>query len=745
MISRGWERGKKPGVPVFISLTVFQEERKYVKKEKFEQRKNIVRRLLEDPRYQPMRFRDMAMLLGVAKPRRKELYAVIESLEAEGQLCVGKDGRIRRETGEYKEGTFLSHPRGFGFVEVEGEDEDIFIPESCVHQAMHKDKVRVLVKKEKSGKRQEGSVVKILERGITEVVGTYQRSRNYGFVIPDNNRILQDVFVSGEHAGGARHGDKVVVQFISYGTQSRSPEGKVVEVLGHEREPGVDILSIARSFGIPDEFPEKVRNQAERVPDHVLESDFQGRMDLRDWTVVTIDGEDAKDLDDGISLVKKGDIYYLGVHIADVSNYVQARSALDVEALKRGTSVYLVDRVIPMLPRRLSNGICSLNAGEDRLALSCLMEINSHGKVVHHQIAETVIRVRARMTYTDVRDIIEDTNRETVKKYRTLVPLFQLMAELSQVLRGKRQRRGAIDFDFPESKILLSPKGRPIDIQPYEHNVATNLIEDFMLLANETVAQEFCGRGLPFLYRVHETPDADKMEGLLTLLRNQGLTVQKAGEQITPLEIQKILAQIDGRPDEAFISRLILRTMKQARYSAQCSGHFGLAAKYYCHFTSPIRRYPDLQIHRIIKDQLRGRMNESRIENYKEILDSVAEQSSAMERRAEEAERETEKFKKAEYMGYHLGEVFEGTISGVTGWGLYVELDNTVEGLVHINTLRDDFYVFHEETYELVGEMMHHRYVLGQKVKVRVADTDPVQKTIDFTLADREDFESWQG
>lgn len=712
------------------------EERIFVKREKLEQRKNTILSLMEDSRYQPMRLRDMAMLLGIPKPQRKELYTVIESLEAEGKIMVGRDGRIRQETGEYKDGTFIAHPKGFGFVEVEGEEEDIFIPEAYTHQAMHQDKVRVIVKGTQTGKRREGTVVKILERSVTEVVGTYQKNRSYGFVIPDSNRMTSDIFIAKESAMEAHHGDKVVVELTSYGTQNKNPEGRIKEVLGGSREPGVDVLSIVRSFGIPEEFPVRVINQAERVPDHVLESDFQGRLDLRDWTIVTIDGEDAKDLDDGISLTEKDGIYHLGVHIADVTNYVQAGSALDMEARKRGTSVYLVDRVIPMLPKRLSNGICSLNQGEDRLALSCLMEINKHGKVVHHQIAETVIRVRARMTYTDVRDIIEDKNRETKRKYQELVPLFLLMAKLSGVLRQKRTRRGAINFDFPESKILLSPKGRPIDIQAYERNVATDLIEDFMLLANETVAQEFHGRGLPFVYRSHEMPDEEKVESLLTLLRNQGLQVQKAGEHITPLEIQQVLSQIEGRPDEAMISRLTLRTMKQAKYTVQCSGHFGLAAKYYCHFTSPIRRYPDLQIHRIIKDQLRGRMNEERIEKYQEFLEDVAAQSSAMERRAEEAERETEKLKKAEYMGYHLGEAFEGMISGVTGWGLYVELPNTVEGLVHVNTLRDDYYVFQEDTYELVGEVMHKSYRLGQKVKVRVADVDTLQKTIDFILVE---------
>ena len=454
---------------------------------------------------------------------------------------------------------------------------------------------------------------------------------------------------------------------------------------------------------------------------------------------VTIDGEDAKDLDDAISLTKEDGIYHLGVHIADVSNYVQGGSALDREALKRGTSVYLADRVIPMLPERLSNGICSLNQGQDRLTLSCLMDVNEKGKVISHKIAETVIRVDERMCYTDVKNILEDTDDVAKKRYEALIPMFFLMKELSGILRSRRHTRGSIDFDFPESKIILNAAGRAIDVQPYEANVATRIIEDFMLLANETVAQEYCTGDYPFVYRTHENPDPEKIESLLMLLHNEGVNIQKSGQEITPGEIQEILESIEGMPNEAQISRLTLRTMKQAKYTTECSGHFGLAAKYYCHFTSPIRRYPDLQIHRIIHDRLRGRLvREGRTEHYKEILDEVARQSSVCERRADEAERESDKLKKAEYMSYHLGEEYEGIISGVTGWGLYVELPNTVEGLIHINTLRDDYYVFDQDAYELRGDMTGRIFRLGQKVRVRVADADKMLKTVDFVLAEED-------
>ena len=554
-------------------------------------------------------------------------------------------------------------------------------------------------------------------------------------MISDNPKFSKDIFIPRKEAAGIKNGDKVIAVITDYGSGNKNPEGKIKENLGNIRTPGTDILAIVKSFGIPSEFPEKVMKQAQRVPDHVLDADRDGRLDLRHLQTVTIDGEDAKDLDDAISLTKEGDIYHLGVHIADVSNYVQYNSALDREALKRGTSVYLADRVVPMLPERLSNGICSLNQGEDRLALSCLMDINEKGKVVSHQIAETVINVDERMCYTDVKNILEDTDEEAKKRYEALIPMFFMMKELSGILRNSRHHRGSIDFDFPESKIILNAAGKAIDVKPYEANVATKIIEDFMLMANETVAQEYCTEEIPFVYRTHDNPDPEKVESLLTLLHNQGVKIQKAKEEITPKEIQQIIESIEGLPNEAMISRLVLRSMKQAKYTTECSGHFGLAAKYYCHFTSPIRRYPDLQIHRIIKDNLRGRlMREGRTEHYAEILDEVARQSSVCERRADEAERESDKLKKAEYMSYHLGEEFEGIISGVTGWGLYVELPNTVEGLVHVNTLRDDYYVFDQESYELRGEMTKKVYKLGDKVSVRVADADKMLKTVDFEL-----------
>ena len=770
-----------------------------MKKKDIERRKKFILELLGDPIYKPMRLREIATLLRISKEEKRDLYDVLDELCYEGKVSVDNKGRYEKVKGKWKkkkddryyddrkeeyadhgkkkkdklkdknkdktkekscgrnrdrdfrdednykedylegiqaEGIFIGHPKGFGFVEIEGQDEDIFIPESDTGTAMHQDKVRIIIRDgQKEGKRKEGVVVKVLERGMPEIVGTYQLNRDFGFVISDNPKFSKDIFIPRKEAAGIKNGDKVIAVITDYGSKNKNPEGKIKENLGNIRTPGTDILAIVKSFGIPNEFPEKVMKQAQRVPDHVLDADRDGRLDLRYLQTVTIDGEDAKDLDDAISLTKEGDIYHLGVHIADVSNYVQYNSALDKEALKRGTSVYLADRVVPMLPERLSNGICSLNQGEDRLALSCLMDINEKGKVVSHQIAETVINVDERMCYTDVKNILEDTDEEAKKRYEALIPMFFMMKELSGILRNSRHHRGSIDFDFPESKIILNATGKAIDVKPYEANVATRIIEDFMLMANETVAQEYCTEEIPFVYRTHDNPDTEKVESLLTLLHNQGVKIQKAKEEITPKEIQQIIESIEGLPNEAMISRLVLRSMKQAKYTTECSGHFGLAAKYYCHFTSPIRRYPDLQIHRIIKDNLRGRlMREGRTEHYAEILDEVARQSSVCERRADEAERESDKLKKAEYMSYHLGEEFEGIISGVTGWGLYVELPNTVEGLVHVNTLRDDYYVFDQETYELRGEMTKKVYKLGDKVRVRVADADKMLKTVDFEL-----------
>lgn len=701
--------------------------------DRIEERKNLICELVKEEQYIPMKEKELAIFMQVSKEDRPLLREILQELVREGRLQVTGQGKYCKPDENQLVGTFIGNAKGFGFVEVEGRDEDLYIPEDQVNGAFHQDKVVVKLTPGKQGKRQEAAVQRVLEHGIRQVVGFYEQSQNFGFVIPDNSKIGTDIFVAKEHNAGAVQGHKVVVELLSYGDKEHKPEGKIVEILGHINDPGVDIMSIIRGYDLPLEFGEKVLHQAQRTPDEVLEADLNGRTDLRDLQMVTIDGEDAKDLDDAVSLYQDdAGLYHLGVHIADVSNYVQENSALDWEALERGTSVYLVDRVIPMLPHKLSNGICSLNEGVDRLALSCLMTIDAKGHVKDYKIVESVIRVNRRMSYTVVKKILEDRDEEECRKYEELVPMFQKMEELAAILRRKRHQRGSVDFDFPETKIVLDEKGHPIEIKPYERNVATKLIEDFMLVANETVAQHFFWMELPFVYRTHEKPDPEKIMKLSTFIQNFGYHIKLTGDEVHPKEIQKLLDKIEGTEEEMLISRLALRSMKQAKYTVECTGHFGLSCQYYCHFTSPIRRYPDLQIHRIIKEQLRGRLNEKRIEHYTEKLPDVAKHSSKMERRADEAERETNKLKKAEYMEEHIGECFEGVVSGITQWGIYVELPNTVEGLIHVSTLPGDYFYYDDVSYEMVGRDSGIRYKLGEKMKVRVRGVDRLSRTVDF-------------
>lgn len=704
----------------------------------FEKRKKVIYDLICDDLYTPMKFKELAMLLQVPKERRDELRQILEALESEGKIYLSKRGKYCRGEAKRLTGIFRASLKGFGFVVIEGEEQDIYIAEEDTNTAMDQDEVEVVITRGPDGRSREGKIVRIVNRALTKVVGLYQvrKGKSYGFVIPDNQRLSSDIFVPVEYSKGAVDGHKVVVELTSYGDDRRSPEGKVVEIIGHINDPGTDILSIVKGYDLPLEFPEKVLNQAERVAKPVSEADRQGRQDLRDWQMVTIDGEDAKDLDDAVSIAREGDCYILGVHIADVTNYVQENSALDREAFKRGTSVYLVDRVIPMLPHTLSNGICSLNQGEDRLALSCIMKIDEKGRVVDHEIAETVIRVDQRMSYTSVKKILEDHDPKETKKYQELVPMFEEMSRLSKILREHRRIRGSIDFDFPETKMILDEKGRPLELQPYERNVATRMIEDFMLLANETVAEDYYWQELPFVYRTHEAPDEEKIRTLATFINNFGYSMHVGANEVRPKEIQKLLAKVEGSPQEAMISRLALRSMKQAKYTPENSGHFGLAAAYYTHFTSPIRRYPDLQIHRIIKDNIRGRMQEEKIVHYDKILPEVTKHASEMERRAEEAERETVKLKKVEYMQQHLGEIFEGVISSITKWGMYVELPNTVEGLVHVANMRDDHYEYDENRYELIGAHTNKVYKLGQRIWIQVTGADRLLRTIDFEIAE---------
>ncbi len=718
------------------SAEILQEREKMGNRK--EERKKIISELMEDPLYVPMKEKELAIFLQVEKEDRDELKQILEELLAEGRLEVTKRGRYQKPEARIVTGTFVGNQKGFGFLEVEGTSEDLFIPETMVNGAFPGDIVQAVLLPASRGKRQEAEVTNIVSRSVRQVVGTFQKNRNFGFVVPDDTKLCRDIFIPAERSKGAVDGHKVVAEITDYGSKSRSPEGVVMEILGHSNDPGVDIMCIIKGYELPTDFPERVLNQAQRVSSPVSEADRQGRLDLRGVDMVTIDGEDAKDLDDAVSLTVEDGLYCLGVHIADVTNYVQENSALDREARTRGTSVYLVDRVIPMLPHALSNGICSLNAGEDRLALSCLMKIDDRGQVVDYQIAESVIHVNRRMSYTNVKKILEDKDETVIEQYRELVPMFEQMAVLAAILRRKRRKRGSVEFDFPETKIILDEAGVPLEIRPCERNMATKLIEDFMLAANETVAQHVYWMEQPFLYRTHENPDLEKAEKLAAFIRNFGYSLKMTQGEIHPKELQKLLGKISGTPEEALISRMTLRSMKQARYTTENTGHFGLACSCYCHFTSPIRRYPDLQIHRILKEQIRGRLNGERTAHYTAILPEVAKHCSQTERRADEAERETEKLKKVQFMESHIGEIYEGVISGVTGWGVYVELDNTIEGLVRASDLPGDFFYYEEQSYEMVGEATGRRYKLGQRLTVQVKDTDRLSRTIDFCIPQEE-------
>ena len=699
--------------------------------------------LMNEKEYVPMKLKELAILLNVPREERESLKEVLDALLAEGKISVSKKGKYAKAEVFAQTGIFTAHHKGFGFVTIEGRDGDVFVAPDNTGGAMDQDTVLVTVEEPRGDRRAEAVVVKVIERANTSIVGLYQKNKHFGFVVPDNPRITMDIFIPEGMDMGAVSGHKVMAKLTSFGGPGKNPEGAITEIIGHVNDPGVDILSIVRAYGLPEGFPEDVMEETEAVPEELTEEMIseelkKGRLDLRDLPMVTIDGEDAKDLDDAVSVSREivdGHVmYHLGVHIADVTHYVKEGSCLDKEALKRGTSVYLVDRVIPMLPHRLSNGICSLNAGCDRFALSCLMDLDEKGNVVGHRIAESVVRIDRRMSYTEVNGILTEEEGKGPAPEGTdgLIPMFHLMNEAAGVLRKKRMSRGAGDFDFPECKIILDEKGRPKEVKPYERNAATMLIEDFMLAANETVAEDYYWQQVPFLYRTHEKPDEEKIKRFGILINNFGYSIRLQNGELHPKEMQKLLSKVSGSPEEALLSRLALRSMKQAKYTVDCTGHFGLAAKYYTHFTSPIRRYPDLQIHRIIKENLHGNLGERRLSHYEKILGEVAVWTSSRERLADEAERKTDKAKKVQYMERRIGEEFEGVISGMSNYGFYVELPNTVEGMVRASELDGDYYVFDEEHYEIVGERTGKKYKLGQPIKIQVVSVDRYLKTIDF-------------
>lgn len=706
------------------------------------ERKNKIVGLIESSEYHPMNKSEIAAAMSVPSEDLHLFNRLMDDLVLEGSIIETKKHKyISIARANMVKGIFRSNFRGFGFVEEDDNTkEDIFIPANRTNGAMHKDVVLCKVNtSEHDGKRREGEIVRVVKKGMADIVGTFQKGNGFGFVIPDEKRIAQDIFIPKDKSKGAVTGHKVVVKITKRSEDDKKPEGEIIEILGHINDPGVDILSVIRQYNLPVEFPQEVYDEVENIGDSVEPSEMEGRTDYRKLVTFTIDGEDAKDLDDAVSLeILENGNYLLGVHIADVSNYVKENSELDKEAVKRGTSVYLVDRVIPMLPHKLSNGICSLNPNEDRLTLSCMMEINKEGDVVAHKIEKSVIHSKKRMTYTAVEEIITRSNDETVKEYGYLVGYIDKMNELRIILNNKRKKRGSVNFDLPESKIILDENGKPVEIKPYDSNEATNLIEEFMLICNETVAEDSFWQELPFVYRTHEAPDEEKSQVMCDIIREFGYTI-KGKKEIKPKAISQVLEKAKGTPEEHILGRIILRSMKQARYMPDNLGHFGLAAKYYCHFTSPIRRYPDLQIHRIIKENLSGGLTEKRQRYLDKRVIEISNLSSERERVADDAERDTDKLKMVEYMQDHLGEVFEGIISSLTNWGIYVELPNTVEGMIALSDLKDDFYVFNAEKLVCVGEKRGKTYRMGEKVFVKAVKADKEMRTIDFEFADEKE------
>ena len=696
---------------------------------------------MREEAYRPMDIQELVSVFDINPDEYKSFKKVLKAMEKEGLIVRTKKDKfgVPERLGLIS-GKLEVHSKGYGFLLPENEGEkDVFIPSSSMNGAMNGDKVLVQITREDiNGKKREGEVKEVLSRANNKIIGVYEDSRNFGFVVPEDSRLNQDIFISKKDRNGANEGDLVICEIVKWADKRRSPEGVIKEVLGKKGDKGLDILTIIKKYGLPEEFPAKVLNYAENIEEEIPEKEYARRVDLRNLRMVTIDGEDAKDLDDAVSIERLDNgKFRLGVHIADVSHYVKEKNPLDREALKRATSVYLIDRVIPMLPKKLSNGICSLNPKVDRLALSCFMIIDKKGKVIQHEIEETVIKTSERMTYTDVTKILENNDEELIKRYDYLVDDFKAMEELCNILREKRMRRGAIDFNFEESKIILNDLGKPVDIKPYDRAIANRIIEEFMLVCNETIAEHMYWTNLPFVYRIHEDPDEEKLEKFKEFVYNLGYVV-RWGQEAHPRALQDILDKVKGKKEETVVSTLLLRSMMQAKYSPECVGHFGLAAKYYCHFTSPIRRYPDLQIHRIIKEQLNGKIDEKRIAKLSNIVEIASKQSSEMERLAQEAEREVDDLKKAEYMQERIGEEFSAIISSVTSFGLFAELPNTIEGLIHITALDDDYYIYDEAHLCLIGERTKKVYRLGDEVKVRCSRVDIDNREVYFDLIEEE-------
>ncbi|MCY8999137.1 ribonuclease R [Bacillus spizizenii] len=694
---------------------------------------------MKEEAYKPLTVQELEEMLNITETEEfKELVKALVALEEKGLIVRTRSDRYGiPEKMNLIKGKISAHAKGFAFLLPEDTSlSDVFIPPNELNTAMNGDIVMVRLNSQSSGSRQEGTVIRILERAIQRVVGTYTETRNFGFVIPDDKKITSDIFIPKNGKNGAAEGHKVVVKLTSYPEGRMNAEGEIETILGHKNDPGIDILSVIHKHGLPGDFPADAMEQASSTPDTIDEKDLKDRRDLRDQVIVTIDGADAKDLDDAVTVTKLDDgSYKLGVHIADVSHYVTENSPIDKEALERGTSVYLVDRVIPMIPHRLSNGICSLNPKVDRLTLSCEMTINSQGQVTEHEIFQSVIKTTERMTYSDVNQILVDDDEELKQKYEPLVPMFKDMERLAQILRDKRMNRGAVDFDFKEAKVLVDEEGAVKDVVIRERSVAEKLIEEFMLVANETVAEHFHWMNVPFIYRIHEEPNAEKLQKFLEFVTTFGYVVKGTAGDIHPRALQSILDAVRDRPEETVISTVMLRSMKQAKYDPQSLGHFGLSTEFYTHFTSPIRRYPDLIVHRLIRTYLiNGKVDEATQEKWAERLPDIAEHTSTMERRAVDAERETDDLKKAEYMLDKIGEEFDGMISSVTNFGMFVELPNTIEGLVHVSFMTDDYYRFDEQHFAMIGERTGNVFRIGDEITVKVVDVNKDERNIDFEI-----------
>lgn len=708
--------------------------------------KQSIEEIIKQPDYEPMSVSDFQDALGLnSADSFRDLIKVLVELEQTGLIQRTKTDRYQRKESKKSkqskliQGTLSQNKKGFAFLRPEDDEmDDVFIPPTKINRAMDGDTVLVELqnsKGEHKGKL-EGEVKSIEKHSVTQVVGTYSEARHFGFVLPDDKRIMQDVFIPKGHNLGAIDGHKVLVQITKYADGTDNPEGQVSAILGHKNDPGVDILSIIYQHGIEIEFPDKVLEEAEAVPDEIKPSEIEGRRDLRNELTITIDGADAKDLDDAIS-VKKLDNGHtqLTVSIADVSYYVTEGSALNEEAYDRATSVYLVDRVIPMIPHRLSNGICSLNPQVDRLTLSCQMELDERGHVVNHEIFDSVIHSNYRMTYDEVNEIITDQNEDTRKQYNEVTPMLDLAKDLSERLINMRKRRGEIDFDISEAKVLVNDEGIPTDVELRKRGEGERLIESFMLAANETIAEHFDRLNVPFIYRVHEQPKSERLRQFFDFITNFGLMIKGTGEEVHPSTLQKIQQEVEGQPEQMVISTMMLRSMQQARYDDVNLGHFGLSAEHYTHFTSPIRRYPDLIVHRLIRKYLIDKtMDDKTLNKWEEALPEIADHTSQRERRAIEAERDTDELKKAEYMVQHIGEEYEGIISSVANFGMFIELPNTIEGMVHVSEMTDDYYHFDERQMAMIGECQAKVFRIGDPVKIKVVNVDVDERMIDFQI-----------